>query len=150
MLRFAWKLASGTGMLPALNDELRAVPFAVLQGPIAVPEASQELFTRYYRVKLQGLHFCGRAFYDIPLVEGFYSLAMVLPATLWIARWRAASEGREGVDPEDVAYALTLVDHQHGYSDALGTWNARRRILNLCKMGDLPRLVRLLGRPAAE
>jgi lysine-N-methylase len=145
MLRFAWKLASGTGMLPALNDELREVPFTALQGPVAVPEASQELFTRYYRVKLQGIHFCGRAFYDIPLVEGFYSLAMVLPTTLWIARWRAVSSGQEKVGPEDVAYALTLVDHQHGYSDALGTWNARRRILNLARMGDLPKLITQFG-----
>ena len=59
---------------------------------------ADEMLTRYFRVKIQGLHFCGPAYYDVPLVEGFQSLALVFPAVLWLARWLAASGGRIDVD----------------------------------------------------
>lgn len=142
MLRFALRLTSGRGTLPALSDDLRETPFAALERPFGgLSMESEELFTRYFRVKIQGLHFFGRAYYDTPLVEGWYSLALVLPATLWIARWRAASAGRDRLIHDDVLQALMLVDHNHGYSDAFGTWSSRRRVKNLVRLGDLNKLV---------
>ena len=99
------------------------------------------MLTRYFRVKIQGLHFCGRAYYGVPVVEGIYSLALVFPVIMWIARWRAASAGREEITHQDVLSALTLVDHQHGYSDAFGTWGSRRRVQTLAHMGDLTKLI---------
>ena len=57
-------------------------------------EKFNNLFVRYFRVKLQGLHFCGRAFYDMPFIDGFRSLALMYPTTLCVARLRAARDGR--------------------------------------------------------
>jgi lysine-N-methylase len=92
-------------------------------------------------VKIQGVHFCGRAFYDIPLVEGFQSLTLVFPAVLWLARWLAAGEGRKQLSSDDIARALAVADHQHGYSPVLGHANSRRRVRALAGTGDIARLI---------
>ena len=142
LLRAAWKFSRGTGNAPPLQERFREVPFATLEQPFGELTAEQdEIFTRYFRVKIQGLHFCGPAYYDIPFVEGFQSLLLVLPVTLWIARWLAASDGRDRCSTEDVATALTIVDHHHGYSPALGQAAARSRVRSLAMSQDLPRLL---------
>ena len=142
MLVSALRLARGRGRLPSLDPRLERIDFARLEtsrGPL--PAEAEEMLTRYFRVKLQGMHFCGRAYYGVPLVEGFRSLALVLPVTLWIARWLAATRAREGLTVDDIADALAMADHHHGYSPALGTFAARGRVRTLHTLGDLTRLV---------
>lgn len=129
-------------MLPVLQESLSAVPFGVLETPRGrLPEDATEMWVRYFRVKLQGLHFCGRAYYDVPLVEGFRSLTLVYPVVMWLARWHAASAGRDGWTTEDLAAGLSLADHHHGYSPALGGFGARGRVRTLHRAGELPRLI---------
>ena len=96
-----------------------------------------ELFVRYFRVKLQGMHFCGPAFYDMSFIDGFRSLALMYPATLWVARMRAARDGRKIITLPDVQAALATVDHNFGYSPALGMAAAKKRIQQLAKMQQL-------------
>jgi lysine-N-methylase len=118
------------------------VPFAALEKPFGgIPPGSEEVLARYFCVKINGIHYCGPAYYQIPFVEGFRHLALLFAATLWLARWRAAGEGREKLVPEDIATALSVADHHHGYSPAFGSANFRRRIRMLVKSGDIPRLV---------
>ncbi|MEJ7592730.1 MAG: YkgJ family cysteine cluster protein [Planctomycetaceae bacterium] len=97
----------------------------------------EELFVRYFRVKLQGLHFCGRAFYDMPFIDGFRSLALMYPATLWVARMRAARDGRTAISLPDVQAALATIDHNFGYSPALGMAGAKKRIQRLARMQQI-------------
>lgn len=142
LLRMAWRLTRGNGLLPPLQDCFREVPFDALEGDFGpLPEVAEEIFTRYFQVKLSGLHFCGRAFYNVPLVEGFRSLALIYPVTLWIARWLAVSDDRRSLSRDDIVKAVTIVDHNHGYSPALSTWSARRRVKNLAQLGDIPKFV---------
>lgn len=96
-----------------------------------------ELFVRYFRVKLQGLHFCGAAFYDMSFIDGFRNLALMYPATLWVARMRAARDGRNAVALPDVQAALATVDHNFGYSPALGMAGSQKRIQQLAKMQQI-------------
>lgn len=96
-----------------------------------------ELFTRYFRVKIQGIHFCGPAYYDMSLIDGFRSLALMYPATLWVARLRAAREGRGVLALRDVQGALATLDHNFGYSPALGLKSSRQRIVQLAKMSQI-------------
>ena len=147
LLRAIWKFSRGKGDAPPLQSVFRPVPFATLEAPFGslTPE-QDEILARYLRVKVQGLHFCGPAYYDVPFVEGFHSLALVIPATLWIARWLAASSGRSQWTTDDVIQALTIADHHHGYSPALGQGAARRRVRMLTASGDLSRLVAWYGR----
>jgi lysine-N-methylase len=99
-----------------------------------------ELFARYFRVKVQGIHFCGRAFYDMPVIDGFRSLALMYPATLWVARWRAAQAGRSVLRLQDVQSALAILDHNSGYSPALGLRSSRHRISQLAQLGQIAAL----------
>ncbi len=99
-----------------------------------------ELFARYFRVKVQGIHFCGSAYYDYSVMDGFRSLALMYPATLWVARLRAASDGRDTLCLQDVQAALTTLDHNFGYSPVLGLKSSRRRIRQLSQLQQITAL----------
>ena len=96
LLRAALRFARGRGNVPPLHPGFREVPFERLEVPFGgIPDEADAILTRYFRVKIQGLHFCGPAYYRVPFVEGFYSLALVFPVVLWLSRWLAASESRD-------------------------------------------------------
>lgn len=137
MLRAAVRFARGTGRTPVLQEGFREVPFADLERSFGALDAEMdEMLTRYLRVKLQSLHFCGRAYYDVPLAEGLASLLLATAGACWLARWRAASQGRSAWTGEDLAFALAVVDHQHGFSPALGHKPARSRVRLLWSTGQ--------------
>ena len=142
LFRAAMKFTRGTGNVPPLQSVFREVPFETLEQPFGFPAECGELWTRYFRVKVQGLHFCGPAYYGVPLVEGFQSLALIFPATMWIARWLAASQNRTQLTTEDVSQALAISDHHHGYSPIFGSFGFRRRVRTLAQMSEIPRLIR--------
>ena len=92
-------------------------------------------------MKIQGLHFCGPAYYNVPLVEGFQSLALVVPVVLWLARWLAAGQGRTRLETDDVSKALSIADHHHGYSPAFGQSGFRGRVRFLARLDDISKLL---------
>lgn len=148
LLCAAIRLARGRGLLPGtLEPGLGAVPFRALEQPFgAWPEQTAEIFIRYLRVKVHALHFCGPAFYHIPLVEGFLSLALVIPAALWGARWRAVTAGRTSLVADDVIRSLAAADHNHGFSPLIGKRSFRSRLRMLERMEDIPRLIAFYSR----
>lgn len=140
------RFTGGAGLAPPLQPVFRTVPFASLEQPFGIPAESEALWTRYFRVKVQGLHFCGPAYYGLPLVEGFKDLALLYPATMWIARWLAASQGRDRLLAADVEQALAIADHHHGYSPVFNTFGFRSRIMILSQWGEIPKLIRWYAR----
>lgn len=140
LLRSALRLTRGRGRMPPMQDCFGELPFEALEHSFGMPPEAEEMLTRYFRVKIQGMSFCGLAYYKTPLVEGFQSLALVYPSVLWIARWLAASDSRNRLAADDVARAIAIADHHHGYSPAFGTWGFRRRVRTLAQRGDIPRL----------
>ena len=142
LFRAATKFASGRGSATPLQNCFQEVPFEMMEQSFGeLPDEFEEILTRYLCVKLQGLHFCGPAYYDIPLVEGFRSLALIVPAICWIARWLAASDGRSVWTTEDLSKAMTIADHHHGYSPVFGSSGFRRRVNMLAKTDDLTRIL---------
>lgn len=141
MFKASLRFTHGRTTVPPLQEPFQEVPFADLEGPFGVPAEAEEIWTRYFTVKLQGLHFCGPAYYGVPLVEGFLSLVLIFPVTMWIARWLAASDGRKSLAVEDVAQALTIADHHHGYSPAFGLPTFRARVRQLAQLNEISRLV---------
>ncbi len=142
LFRAATKFASGRGTATPLQDCFQEVPFETMDQPFGdFPDEFEEILTRYLSVKLQGMHFCGPAYYDIPLVEGFRSLALVISAMCWIAKWLAASDGRSIWTTEDLSKAMTIADHHHGYSPIFGSGGFRRRVNMLAKTDDLIRVL---------
>jgi lysine-N-methylase len=135
---------SGRSATPSesARESMAAMPtFSQLESEFGGRTAEfDELFVRYFRVKLQGLHFCGRAFYDMSFIDGFRSLTLMHPATLWVARIRAARGGRSVLSLPDVQAALATIDHNFGYSPALGMAQAKKRIRQLAAMQQIPAL----------
>lgn len=141
MLRGMWRFLRGTGNLPVAQEGLRAVPFKALEGPFEGPPAEVErIFTRYFRVKVESLHFCGPAYYEVPMAEGFFSLALVYPVTMYLARWMAVSDDRRELTTDDVARALAMADTHHGFSPLFGSGAFRRRVRHLAGTGDIAKL----------
>ena len=142
LFRAATKFASGRGTAVPLQDCFQEVSFETMEQPFGdFSDEFDEILTRYLSVKLQGMHFCGPAYYDIPLVEGFRSLALVISAMCWIAKWLAASDGRSTWTTEDLSKAMAIADHHHGYSPIFGSGGFRRRVNMLAKTDDLLRIL---------
>lgn len=158
----AMKFASGMGKIPilegsssvaaAFGDPLsasatRTAQFSDLEQPFGGRTSEiDELFERYFRVKIQGIHFCGPAHYDTDLVHGFYNLALMYPVVMWLARWRAVASGRSTLQLEDVQAGLATADHNFGYSPALAMKSTQTRIDQLVKMQQLTALVEWYSR----
>lgn len=143
LLRFL--LASGR--TPVLQPGFHPVPFAELErdfGPL--PPEGEEMLTRFFRVKVQGLAFCGVAFHDAPMAQGFRALALLFPVILWLGRWFAAGAGRSRLVPEDIAKAIAVVDHHHGYSAAMASPGYRAPLKLLTQRDDISRLCAWYGR----
>ena len=128
-----------------VTERISNISFAVAEAPLQEWDAAwDDLFVRYFHVKLQGLHFCGPAFYDYPILTGLQSLALMLPAVMWTARVRAAREQRKTVQFHDLQAALAVLDHNFGYSPALGLQSSQRRIEQLAAMEQLAPPCRLV------
>ena len=141
LLMSAVRFARGKGTIPQLQDGLPTATFASLETPFGgISQRATEFFTRYFQVKLQGIHLCGRAYYDVPFVEGLQSLLLVYPSVMWFARWLATGDGRQSLTDDDVATAMTIVDHHHGFSEAFGTATFRKRVRSLAQLNEIERL----------
>lgn len=129
------------GHLPATAQGGPNVRFSHVEksyGPL--PADVEATLTRFLRVKINGLHFCGPAFYGLPLVEGFYSLAMAFSAILWLSRWRAAAEGRSSLSQTDIIQSLIRLDYHHGHVQGLSVRALRLRVRLLDQRNDIAKL----------
>ena len=141
MLRAAWRFARAGGRTPALREGLEPVEFAAIEQRFEpLSPAIEAMLTRFFRVKIQSLHFCGRAFYDRPLIEGFRNLALLYPVILWLGRWLAAGQQRTNLTEADVARAISMVDYHYSYSPYLA-WRVRL----LAQRDDIARLCAWYG-----
>lgn len=142
LLVTAIRFARGRGTVPPLIPEFGTVTFDQLEqqfhGP---PDASWQLLERYCRVKLSSVQFAGAANFELPLSEGMYSLALACTIVLWLARWRATGAGRTRIEIDDVAAALSRVDHHFGFNPTFGSFTARSRLRMLARMKELDRLI---------
>jgi lysine-N-methylase len=141
LLRAAVRFASGSGKIPQLQDCFGEATFDQLEAPFGnLPEGADEVLNRYLSVKIQGLHFCGAAYHNVPLVEGFQSLALIVPSICWIARWLAVTNNRATLDLSDIHQAITIADHHQGYSPALGSLSARKRVRYMDELNEITNL----------
>jgi lysine-N-methylase len=118
--------------------------FAAAEQPAGpLPEESERLLTRYYRVKAESLQFCGPTNFRLAFWDGLDALALTFPAVMWLARVFAAG-GRPRA--EAVELALRVVDDNFGFNPLLGSARQRwaLRVLNI--KGELPKLVAWYGR----
>lgn len=133
--RFAW----GGGAMPRVNgllpDGIRFEDAERPAGPL--PAESEELFARYFRVKLDSLQFAGAINFHLPYWPGLDSLVLIFPMTLWLGRLLTTPDRPR---PIAIREALRIVDDSYGFNALLkGKLAGGLRSLDI--KDELPRLV---------
>ncbi|MDW8366034.1 MAG: YkgJ family cysteine cluster protein [Abditibacteriales bacterium] len=149
----ALSFIAGKGELPQLQPHLPKARFEDLERPIgSLDDESFELLTRFYRVKLSSLAFCGDAHFGYTVIEGLGALLLTYPLILYFARWFAQeretpAERRVGgsLTLPAVSQAVQLIDTAYGYRRALALRAQRKRIELLTQEGALSRLIAWYG-----
>ncbi len=143
-LRSAWRFAAGRGPVPRLHGRIPdTATFEVAERPQPLPPEADALLTRYYRLKLDSLQFCGRTNFGRPFWPGLDSLLLTYPVIRWLGRVFAA----DGLPVTDaVKLAVQAVDDGFGYHPHLGTRRIAWGIDTLTDRGELAKLVAWYGR----
>jgi lysine-N-methylase len=137
LLRAAWRFALGRGMVPRVHGLMRPATFAELDQPRGpLPDQSEQLLERYYRVKVESLQYFGPSNFGLPFWDGLESLVLTYPAIVWLAR------ALDGPSPEDnLAAAVRIVDDNFGFNPLLGLKRQRFGLRTLGRRGELAKLV---------
>lgn len=142
LLRAAWRFARGTGPVPRVHGLLPETTFENLEEPAGpLPDQSEQQLTRYYRVKIESMHFFGPTNFRLPFWDGLESLLLTFPAIMWLAR--AFSDLRR---EDAVTLALRIVDDNFGYNKLLGLSRQRLGTRILASRGELDKLIAWYGR----
>src|SRR5207253_13572 len=130
--------------VPKLHARIPEVTFEQAEQPAGpLSKDADALLTRYYRLKVESLQFCGPTNFDLPVWDGLESLAVTFPAVMWLGRVFAA-----GGTPRDEAVTLALrtVDDNFGFNRLLGMGRQKFALKLLSQRGELPKLVAWYGR----
>ncbi len=92
-------------------------------------------------IKVGSLQFCGPASFGLPFWEGFETLAVTLPAILWVARMH-----RERPRGEAITRALTIIDDHIGFNRVLAGLRQRLSFRVLARTGELSRFLACYSR----
>jgi lysine-N-methylase len=140
----ALSFARGAGRIPKVNALIPDATFAAAEQPAGPPDGEAEsLLTRYYRLKVESVQFCGPTNFDLPFWDGLEALAVTFPAVMWLSRVLAA-----GGLPRAVAVerAVRVVDDNFGFNKLLGMGRQTFALRLLATRGELARLVAWYGR----
>lgn len=139
----AIRFARGSGVVPKLHARLPDVPFSAGEEPFGpLPEDCDAQLTRYYRLKVQSLQFCGPTNFGVPFWEGLRSLALTFPVAMWLARvFVAGGESK----PAAVERAARVTDDNFGFNRLLGMGRQKFALRLLAARDDLPRLAAWYG-----
>jgi len=140
--RFAagWRFGVGGGAVPQVNEWLpKGVPFSAAEQPAGeLPKAADELFTRYFAVKVESGQFYGPSNFHRGYWDGLDSLLLVFPTMLWAARVMTTG-GTPRI--EAISKGLRMVDENFGYSRALGDARTLWGIRTMADRGEIARLI---------
>lgn len=153
-LGYARRFRIGRGAVPRLPGADRDTTFEALDAVEPAAESVQDidgLLLRYVAARLEGRAFFGAGFYGWPVFAGLGALWLSIAATGWLARYRAAMEGRTALTLEDASDALGVVDQAATRLPALGSMAERVRVAYLLRDDGVARLIHdysLTGRGA--
>jgi lysine-N-methylase len=143
-VKSAFRFAVGRGAVPKLHGLIPDTTFAAAEEPAGpLSAASDALLTRYYRVKVGSVQFCGPNYYRRPFWEGLDALLLTFPAVMWLSRvFTTPGLTRD----EAVQLAVRTVDDHFGYNKLLGTARQAWAVRALAERGEISRLVAWYGR----
>jgi lysine-N-methylase len=137
LLGAAYRFARGQGPVPRVHARLPDRTFEQLEQPAgALPPAAEQVLERYYRLKVESVQFCGPTNFRLPFWAGLESLALTLPAILWLRRAFA------DLPPVDaVTQAVRIVDNNFGFNPLLAGGRQKLALSILARFGEIERLI---------
>ncbi len=147
-LTSAVRFARGSGRVPKVHLVLPDdATFAAGEVPLTThTDDTTALLTRWHRVKVESLQFCGAPNFGLGVWEGLESLALTFPAAMWLARVLVA--GGHPIS-DAVARAVRMVDDNFGFNPLLGSARQKFALRMLGNRGELTKLVAWYGRVQA-
>lgn len=135
----AWRFARGSGRIPPVHALIPDTTFEAVEAATgSLPDESEELLARYYRVKVESMQFCGATNHHLGFWDGLDSLILTYPAIRWLGRVLVIG-GRSPADA--IRLAVQMVDHNFGYNPLLGAGRQVWAVRTLDQKLELPRLV---------
>lgn len=132
-----WRFVRGHGPIPSFNRLLGGATFEQVEARTGIfPAEIDEILERYYLIKLSSLQYCSPSRYTQTVWNGVESLALTLPAILWL--------GRAFTDLSPLAAlqrAIILVDDHFGCNPILGFPHTRFYIRTLAQHNELEKLI---------
>jgi len=137
LLRAGLRFARGTGPIPRVHGLLPHVTFEQLEtNDGQLPAESNELLTRYYRVKLESYQFFGSIHFGYRFWDGVEALALTFPVIMYLSRAFQDVNRAKAIET-----ALQIVDDNFGYNALLGTRRQKWVVRALAARSDLPKLI---------
>ena len=140
----ARRFLAGRGAVPRLPEFERPVTFEAAE---TVGIASEHcggvdpLLGRYLAARLGGRSVFGDGYYGWSVFSGLSALWLSVAVAGWLARCRAAADGRTSLCFDDVAHAIGIVDRAATRLPSLGTRTERARVLYLSNDDGVARLL---------
>jgi lysine-N-methylase len=132
-----WRFIRGRGTIPAFNRLLGGATFEEVEARTGMfPPEIDEILERYYLIKLSSLQYCSPSTYGQTVWNGVESLALTLPAILWLAR-----AFTELAPLAALQRAIILVDDHFGCNPILGYAHTRYYIRTLADRKELEKLI---------
>jgi lysine-N-methylase len=138
-IRAAWRFAAGAGPIPRLHGLMPETTFEAAEQPAGpLSEESDALLTRYYRVKVESVQFCGPTNFRRGFWDGLDSLLLTFPAILWLSRVLTTPDRPRD---EAVRLAVRIVDDNFGFNKLFGSGRQAWATQTLAERGELAKLI---------
>ncbi len=135
-------MISGNGLIPELRKDFPQVDFRDVEQSFCRPsQQNEEIFTRYYKMRLAGMGFFGDNFYNRPYLDGIMALWLTYPIINWIARVYAVADDLDAPDRKGMLNAIMIMSHQHGASPIFNLSSEKIRTRFLCERINLRSLI---------
>jgi Fe-S-cluster containining protein len=136
------KMINGKGLIPELRTNMPQVDFDDVEQSFCRPTLqNEEIFTRYYKMRLSGMGFFGDNFYNRPYLDGLMALWLTYPVINWIARVYSVANDLDAPNRQAMVNAIMIMSHQHGASPIFNLFSERIRTRFLCERTNLRSLI---------
>lgn len=141
------KFSLGTGSLEKISGNLPDTssidPLESAEG-MAWDENAFELYWNYLGSKLESLHFCGYPCLNLTFEEGMHHLLMTYPAMAYLSALVAKSDKRKQTGRQDVALAISIIDHTFSRSPFFSIRHVKKMTKSLCSEKALSAILKPL------
>ncbi len=137
LLVAAWRFVRGRGPIPKTHRQIPDGTFEDAEKPTdGLTDEAEDLFERYFRVKLDSLQFCGATNHHRMFWDGLESLLLTFPIICWLARVL-----HDRPNDEAFRWALQVVDDNFGFNKLLESKRYVYSTQILAKKGELAKLI---------